>query len=150
MSTERFSVKQFQQALPVHNQTGDVLWKYAGFLHREHCYEVRVNPYCKIHIRSSIKADGYAATTGKDSIRAWLVDNEGAVAGAKVQSYVTRVPGWEQRLVSMLRKLYKLGSHVALCSTCNHVRRIYKVKKQGPNKGKLFTKCECTNDFKWV
>lgn len=150
MPVDIFTKDQFEAALPVNKNTGAVLWTAMGMQLGEYTYRIAVNPVCSIEIRSSIHSNGRSAQTGKDSIRAWLVDAEGKPVGSKVQSYVTRVSGWEQRLVDMLRKLYVMGQHVVMCNTCSTLVGIYKVKKDGENKGKLFVKCKCSSSFKWV
>ena len=150
MSVEIFTKAQFEQALPVDRNTGEALWVSTGLHLGEYTYKIKVNETCSIEVRSSIHANGTSAPTGEDSIRARLVGPNGELAGSKVQSYVTRTTGWNVRMVEMLRKLYSMGRHVVMCPQCNKLVQILKVKKEGPNKGKLFKKCECPNSFKWV
>lgn len=150
MSVQIFTVQEFERALPVNKNTGEQMWQSSGIVAGEYSYTIPVSNECSIEIRSSVRANGYSASTGKDSIRAWLVSSDGEPAGSKVQSYVTRVRGWEDRLTDMLRKLYKIGRAVKTCQTCGTLIKVFKVKKDGPNKGKLFTKCMCANSFKYI
>lgn len=149
MAVEIFTKQQFEQALPTHRDTGSPLWTNVGLKKGEHTYRIPVNSTCSIEIRS-VHANGFSAPTGADSIRAWLVDAEGNPVGSKVQSYVTRTAGWHFRLVDMLRKLYKMGSRVVMCPQCSKLVQVFKVKKEGPTKGALFTKCDCSGSFKWL
>ena len=150
MSVEIFTKQQFESALPVNKNTGVALWVSAGLQLGEHTYKIPVTPSCSIEIRSSVHANGTSAPTGKDSIRAYLLGPDGKPAGSKVQSYVTRTAGWNARLVDMLRKLYVMGRHVVMCPKCNELVQIFKVKKDGPTKGKLFVKCKCAGSFTWI
>lgn len=149
MATEIFTKSEFEKALPRNSQNVEV-WESTGLQTGEYTYSIRINDSCAISIRSSVRANGHCADTGKDSIRAWLVGNDDKPVGSKVQSYVTRVSGWDARMVDMLRKLYLMGRNVKKCSGCGSVTKIFKVKKDGPNKGRLFTKCDCDGSFRWV
>jgi hypothetical protein len=151
MSTVRFSKDQFEGVLPKHKDTGVELWDYVGFNYGEHCYRMTINQDIAIQIRSSVNGNGLAAETGENSIRAWLIDSDGKPLGSKVQAYVTRRPGWEKRLVDMLRELWKRAQQAGYCSKCKKPRGVFKVKKSGRNKGKLFAKCfPCDDGFEWL
>lgn len=150
MSVEIFTRQQFERALPVNKTTGEALWVATGLQKGEYTYKIPVNNSCSIEVRSSVHADGFSAPTGDDSIRAWLVGVDGQPVGSKVQAYVTRTSGWDTRMVNMLRRLFTMGLQVTKCPQCNKVAQVFKVKKEGPNKGKLFTKCDCPNSFKWL
>jgi len=151
MATEVFSINKFENALPRHKVTGETLWVALGMVSGEYTYRVRVSDLVNIEIRSSVGFNGYARSTGEDSIRAWLVDPKGNPLGSKVQSYVTRVKGWDVRLITMLRELVRRGRQVTPCPVCGKTMGIYKVKKDGPTKGKLFVRCtdDC-KQFRWV
>lgn len=126
------------------------MWAASGLVKGEHTYTIPVSELCSIQIRSSVHSNGRSAGTGQDSIRAWLVGTEGTPLGSKVQAYVTRTVGWHVRMVDMLRKLYLMGLTIKTCTRCGQVTQIYKVKKEGPTKGKLFIKCSCPGSFKWI
>lgn len=158
MATEQFSVSEFESALPSHNKTGAKLWTSLGHVKGEMCYQIDFGkPNVKIFIRSSIDSSGFAASAGQDSIRAWLTDDDGNPLGMKVQAYVTRVKGWQERLLAMLRKLAKIGTHLNPCPVCGEMLRMSLGK--GANKGKVGVSCWKKNSdgtfanhvqFSWV
>ena len=122
MTIERFSKQEFEHALPT-NDDGEKLWEYVGFEKGEHVYKMQIkNGSVKrvaILIRSSVKADGYAAETGKDSIRLWLVNSKtNDSLGKKVDAYTTRTSGWQERMQEKLRTLYKRGLQMVNCPKC--------------------------------
>ena len=71
-----------------------------------------------------------------------------AVTG--ISKHTTRLPGWDKRMRAILRELWKRAHAAGDCPTCGKPKGIFKVKKEGPNKGKLFTKCWDHNHFEWV
>lgn len=151
MSVEIFSKEQFEAALPV-DRDGNQLWFWAGLDRGEHSYIIEVQRDVRITVRSSVGPDGMSAASGQDSIRAWLCDITDRPLSPKTQNYITRVPGWQDRLTRMLRELWKRGKAVGRCQAgCRCLMPIYRVKKDGPNKGRLFTKCPtCNGGFKWL
>jgi hypothetical protein len=157
MATERFTKKVFEDELPVHKTSGEKLWEYIGVDKGESVYIMKVRKVgvkdIVITIRSSVRVDGVAAATGEDSIRAWLSYEDGKPVGSKLQNYVQRLPGWEKRLTQMLRGLYQRALKIEACGDCGEPKGIFKVKKEGSNKGKLFTTCYgCgyKKHFAWV
>ena len=135
------------------SKTQTPMCKSLGLIQGEYSFLLRVNAHAAIMIRSSIDSTGFAAATGKDSIRMWLVDpNTHTPVGAKISKYTTRTPGWQKRVINLLRSLYVLGKLVHPCS-CGGTVKIYKVK-EGKNEGRLFTKCYeegCTEQtFSWI
>jgi hypothetical protein len=158
MAVEIFTKSEFESKLPKHNKTGEVLWEHAGVYKGEHTYKLSFDHghNIKILIRSSIKTDGFSAETGKDSIRAWLIDQNSNVIGSKTQSYVTRTKGWDVRLVNMLRKLATLGNKIKPCPTCQILMGVGEGK--GPNKGKFYISCRgkdesgnfANHHFEWI
>lgn len=147
MAIERFTKEQFEGALP------KGYWTELGMLDGEYSYVVKVSPIVNIMVRSSIHYDGLAADTGKDSIRCWLVNENSEPIGNKLQSYVTRVKGWQTRLLDELRELWRMGSKASKpCVVCGSRLGVFTVKKDGPNKGRKFLKCQNTScgDFSWL
>ncbi len=141
MATERFTREQFEAALPVHKVSGVPLWTAVGLQDGEYTYLVSITPLVSIKIRSSVDHTGFAATTGEDSIRLWLVDPKTAKPmGSKLSKFVTRVHGWDRRLVAQLRELWQYGKAIAPCS-CGVATRVFKVKAEGPNKGRFYVAC---------
>lgn len=124
MSTEQFSKEQFEAALPVNKNTGKALWTSLGLDKGEYTYIMPIkNGSVKrvaIMIRSSVDISGFAAGTGQDSIRLWLVNSETfKPLGKKVDAYTTRVKGWEQRMNDKLHLLYAQGLKMHNCPKCN-------------------------------
>lgn len=149
MATEKFTKEDFENALPKDKKTGEDLCQPTGLVNGEYTYLLHVRGDSHISIRSSVRSNGVAADTGHDSIRAWLVDGDGYPAGSKVQSYVTRVPGWADRLTSVLRELYRRSTAAGDCPTCGKPMGVWKVKKEGKNKGRIFYKCWTDGHFRW-
>lgn len=153
--TERFSLEQFQQALPI-DKDGGKLWYYIGLEDGEHTFSVPVlrndgDAQVEIIVRSSVREDGYAADTGEDSIRCWLADSvDRQPLMGKTKRWIARTSGWRGNLKNLLRDLYKVGLHLGTCPKCKiQDRRAYVVKKSGPNHGRIFASCKCGN-FEWV
>jgi hypothetical protein len=154
MAIDRFSRETFEAALPKHKETGETLCTPAGVVDGEYTYCMKVRELGEhiifINIRSSVRPDGVAADTGEDSIRCWLTDEDNKPVGSKVKSHVSRVNGWEGRMLAVLRELVIRARTIQLCPTCQKLMGIYKVKKDGKNKGRLFTKCFDHNHFTWL
>jgi hypothetical protein len=156
MTVEIFTREQFESALHSHCNTGEKLWQSCGLQDGEFAYNVRPFPALPyvIHVRSSVKANGKSANTGQDSIRAWITKDDGKPFGSKISRYTTRLPGWQERMTVILRKLAGMIKQITPCNTCGHDRPTFKVSKDGPNKGRLFSKCtnnSCAKqEFTWI
>lgn len=145
MSIEHFSKEQFENALPVGH------WEYTGLIQGEHTYSIKITDDIFISIRSSVDSSGYSADTGEDSIRAWLITKNGDVLGSKVSKWTNRRPGWNKRLLEVLRTLWKMAQFSGYCEKCKVPNGVYKIKKVGPNKGKIFKKCiKCGEGFEFM
>lgn len=155
---DHFTKQQFEDALPRRKGTTQPMCRCAGLLDGEYTY---IMPVCgeeskvAIEIRSSIGTGGVSADTGENSIRAWLVwfDSDAKSwkpLGSKTQKYVTRLPGWQDRLASMLRTLYGWRLKAGNCPTCGKPKGIFKVTKAGANHGRVFAKCQEHNGFSWL
>lgn len=137
MPTEKFTQQEFEAELPVHNKTGEKLWEHFGFSQGEHCYIVKtINPNFFIFIRSSIDGLGKAGDTGENSIRVYLTDRQGNSLSNKSECYITRVRGWQGRLITKVRNWYKLVYDATREN--QYVDSIFKCKKSGPNEGRFF------------
>lgn len=146
-----FTKEEFEQALPVHKDTGAKLWDYSGEEDGEHVYTVdAAADGLQIRIRSSVHYDGHSANTGEDSIRCWLETTDREPVAPKVTRWVTRVKGWQNRMTTTLRYLYRLSSHLDKCPKCNQWKKAKRVKKPGPNRGKLFVSCDCPGSFTFL
>lgn len=162
---DRFNKAEFEAALPKHKTTGEPLWTYAGMMDGEHVYTVivgTVNDKVQIEVRSSVQANGRSAESGENSIRAWLTwfdkdRGEWFPLGSKVQTYITRRPGWQDRLTETLRTLYGWRLKAKNCSNCGKPKGIFKVSKTGANHGRVYASCtnpKCRREhregFVWI
>ena len=147
---QRFTQEQFEEALPVHKITGQPLWECRGYEGGELVYYLPICLQSGILIRSSIDGSGYAAATGEDSIRAWLVRLDGSPLGSKVSKWTTRIIGWDERLKAVLRTLWGWKIKAGDCPTCHKPKLVFKVKKAGANRGRVFAKCETHNNWTWL
>lgn len=145
MPVEIFTLPEFESALPCHKDTGAKLWTPAGIIQGEHCYLLRPLPSSPfaILVRSSIGTSGTSAECGEDSIRAMIVAVDTLKPhGGKVARWTTRLPGWQERLTDkVLRPLSRMLAAIIRCPGCGAYVVPFKVKKEGPNKGRLFVSC---------
>lgn len=137
---ERFSLEQFRAALP-----GSAI--HLGIISGEHCFEIPLlGGKAKFYIRSSIDGTGIARDVADDSIRILLLDGDDSFIiskYAKVRDYVTRQPGWSDRLKKELDRLAGILVQVKECKTCGTLLRVNRVhKKESRVFGKLFLSCE--------
>lgn len=156
MTTERFATKDFEEALDWIAGQVECKWSSAGMFGGEHHYTIDVKTLrhnagkVVVRINSSIGVSGYADGTGENSIRAWLTDGFGNPLGSKIQKYITRVAGWQDRLLVVIDKLVARGMTIEFCNECASIEKIFQVKKEGKNHGRLFIKCECEGSFSWL
>lgn len=150
MSVETITREKFEAVLPRHRKTNAQLWYGLGLKNGEYTYRLKLDSSkLEIEIRSSIDVTERSRGEGSDSIRAWIVDPQtGDPVGSKLKSYVTRTPGWDRRLLALLRDLSKNMLAVQPCPTCGKPLGVLVVKKAGPNKGRRFT--SCCNKFSWL
>lgn len=160
MPVEIITTAEFEAALPCERSTGKPLWEYAGIIQGERCYLIPVfgkggrDTGASLMVRSSIDQTGLSAECGENSIRAWVVkrkvlpyrDHTGKsmvdieYLGTKVQKYVRRDPGWDQRLKTMLHKMYVLASNIQKCRVCDNLTKLIRIK-HGPNAGSYAVWC---------
>lgn len=156
MATETFTKAEFEaKALPFHKKTGNQMWTPLGIKGGEEAYAVIIDDDTRIEVRSSVDSSGVCASTGEDSIRAWLTKTDGSPLGSKVSKYTTRVKGWEDRTKNVLRTLWSWRTTAGNCPTCDAPKQVFKVKKDGKNKGRVFANCpnKCGGDFnqfRWI
>jgi len=108
---DQFTTKEFEKALSgVLNGTP---FKSLGLTDGELAYTVPVTDTNKrIVVRSSIDHTGVAASTGQDSIRAWVeywYKDTWMALGKDSKAWTTRLPGWPERLQDRLRKCWKIA-----------------------------------------
>lgn len=150
MTTETFRKLDFERALTDALQGADLKWIDDGLISGERHYSILITRWVKIQVNSTVMKDGLAAPTGENSIRAWITDHNGNPLGSKIQRWVTRVPGWQKRLETVLEKLVNMADAIHYCSKCKSIEKVFIVKKDGPNKGRLFLKCNCEGSFSWL
>jgi len=138
MTTKIFSKQEFERAIPKQ-------FVSIGMLKGEECYLCKITDDIHIMLRSTVGASGYCKDTGEDSIRFWLVGNDLKPLGARISKRVNRVPGWQERLIPRLRELWALAQKVGYCPDCKVPRKLFRVKKAGNNRGKLFATCKQCN-----
>lgn len=150
---ESFNKSTFESALPCHKTTGARLWVSLGIREGEYTYAIPIGKLgINILIRSSVGVDGMSAPTGEDSIRAYIVRIQGEQikpAGSKLQRYITRVNGWQQRLERVLRVLYKLALYIRPCRVCGQPMSIVTIRR-GKHAGKHALACKvdgCAGEF---
>ena len=160
---DQFTLQEFKDALPYDKYTGAPHFHALGIIQGEYCFLVPIDDRTGILIRSSVDRSGLAAESGKDSIRCWIVEfrmiNDivptlGNTIGGKSARWITRVSGWDQRLIVTIKKMWRLRKRSGDCPFCNKPKRIFQVKKNGVNRGRLFTKCHtCRGEgmgFQWL
>ncbi len=61
----------------------------------------------------------------------------------KVNRWTTRLPGWQDRMMTIVRFLAEMAVKITPCPRCvqHGLVRLNKVKKAGPNKGRWFIAC---------
>lgn len=135
MATEKFSLEQFQKALPDGS-------KDLGIIKGEHVFSVPIDEKVCIHVRSSIDETGYAALSGDDSIRIFLVDAfDSQPIAPKIDAWTTRVAGWETRMNVKIDMLKSYRQQSGNCKVCGEPLRINRGNKPGKFYGKLFASC---------
>lgn len=158
MPVEIFSKAQFEAALPKIKGTSLPAWQCIGLDKGEYTYVIPLGtpPGSKpasILIRSSVDQTGWSRATGEDSIRVYVVENRtGKPLSGKVHRWTTRLPGWQDRMMEIVRFLAEMAVKIGECPKCHKdLTRLGKVKKAGPNKGRWFISCwKCNDHFEWM
>lgn len=151
MAIEQFTQAHFEECLPKHKQTNLPIFEYKGIVQNEYIYLARIDSQVGILLRSSIDPrTGVARDTAKDSIRAMLVslDNMQPL-GSKANRWTTRLPGWGDRVKGILRTLWGWRLKSGDCPCCGQPLKVFKVKKAGANKGRIFARCEDHSKQTW-
>lgn len=156
-TVEVFTKQEFEEALPTECVP-------LGMVDGEYCYLLPATKKAGILIRSSVDRSQYSGGCGEDSIRAYpaRIDcKEYAHPLGKVWQYrlqgnpevrwLTRLPGWQNRLQELLKTMKASAEEAGECTVCGEPLKILKVKKEGPNKGRWFATCEREhNQFTWL
>jgi ssDNA-binding Zn-finger/Zn-ribbon topoisomerase 1 len=143
---DRFTKREFEDALPKDKDSGENLWEYFRFDKGEHTYIVPVNENVAVMIRSSVNMDGVAAESGADSIRLYLMDVESEQPLAKkVDAWTQRTVGWQDRMIDKIRTLYKKGLQMVTCPKCGKGRMVERDGRYGTFYGcSNYPKCRHT------
>lgn len=157
MAVEIFNKATFEAALPVKKDGSGPAWVYGGLNLGEHVYLIPLGTKEKpcpaqIFVRSSVDKTGWSRATGKDSIRIYVVDQDGKPLSGKECRWTTRITGWQERMTDIIRFMAEMAVKIDTCPKCkNALTRLNKVKKAGPNKGRWFLSCwDCNNHFQWL
>lgn len=152
MPVDHFTREQFEAALPRHKTTGEVLHTPPVVENGQYVYTLPVSAHSGLRLYSGIGSNGLSAGCGKDSIRVIIIRlSDGKVYGSKLQRWVTRQAGWAGRLTGLLREMWKLAGKCGPCCAsvwrdktdlCGGFWGVYRVKKAGENKGRLFRRCD--------
>ncbi len=145
MPVDTFTKDQFDAALPQLPRT-------SAFEAGQWVWTLPVRSGMAIKVYSGIGASGVSAGCGEDSIRAVIVrTGDGRVYGSKLKRWVTRQPGWRARMTDMLRAMWKLALLTGPCN-CGGCVGVYVARKAGPNKGRMFRKCDGAKCrvFEWL
>lgn len=155
-SIDIFDREYFESVLPVGKKTGKLLWRRDA-VGGEWQYIIDMgDPEVFICVRSSVDSGtDMSASTGQDSIRAWLLhrrDDGDYPLSVKVTKWTTRQAGWESRLWDILSQLREWRKTAGNCVECGKPRRIFKVKNGGRNQGRVFARCCNSNreNFVWI
>lgn len=105
---------------------------------------------CVMANSSIRRGQDVADAAGENSIRVWLCDMDGKPLGSKVGRWVTRQPGWRERLIEKVGFLVAMAEKVQPCPQCGDLMKVFIVNKDGPNKGRIFTKCNLHGNFRWL
>jgi hypothetical protein len=139
-----FDKVTFEMALPKLKGTDIPAWECVGLDHGEYTYLVTLGEKCpaKILVRSSVDSTGWSRATGEDSIRVYVVDKDRKPLSGKANRWTTRLPGWQERMNTIIRFLAVMAVKIKTCPKCSKdLLRLNKVRKEGPNKGRWFLAC---------
>lgn len=150
---DTFNIAEFESSLPLNKHTGEPLWHhYHKHTNRtgECTYLIDVIPqYASICIQSSIKLNvGISASTGKDSIRAYVIDpTTGKPLLGKLQKHICRTINWRVNLTNILRQLYRESLQLGQCPNCLSSATGIFTSHKPTSAGRKFKKCIGTCGF---
>ncbi len=129
---DQFTKEDFELWLENHKP-----FESQGIIDGEYCYHIILDGQASIMVRSSIGKNGVAAGSGKDSIRLWLVGNDGEPLSNKIDRHTKRIKDWQKRLNEKIYKLAKRRANAGDCHNCFKPFSIY----QNTKTDELFVKC---------
>jgi ssDNA-binding Zn-finger/Zn-ribbon topoisomerase 1 len=151
MAIDKFNQADFESALPAG------AWEALGMVQGEYTYFVKPSdapPSYGVMVRSSIGQSGIADDCGEDSIRCLLCKKDGdsvKVIGNKAKRWITRVKGWQGRLMETLRHCKAQLSRIRPCPHCAAVLIPFTAHTK-ENKGRAFVSCrnpDCGKFMEW-
>lgn len=130
---DHFTKTEFENALKPLSAKVEI--EHLGVVQGEHTYRIPFgNDHVKIELRSSVDSTGHSREDGEDSIRCWLVKNDGSPIGGKgagkVQSHVNRRKGWQERMIAMIKKTARFGVWVQPCPVCGELLSLSVKRKE--------------------
>ena len=159
MAVERFSRADFEDALP-RDKKGKNLWERRETIGHEYTYAVPIingtvkSGELEIRVHSSVSEwTGYADSLGENSIRLYLYSPKYKKSLGKTESrWITRVSGWDKRMIDQLRVLYARGLKSSRCKKCGELQGAF-TAKTAKNKGRQFRVClndDCKEWGGWI
>src|SRR3990167_8323814 len=144
---DQFTLDQFQSAL---DYTFPGQYARVGVKDGEWVFRVYCDPLVAVEVRSSVHSNGLSAAAGQDSIRLWLVvSHDGKPLAPKIDTYTTRVAGWERRMAEKMEWLRAVRISAGNCPDCGRPKQVFRsTTEKNPNR--LFAKCLAHNHFAWV
>ena len=133
-----FDKEYFETKLPVGKKSGEPLFK--SFVKKgEVCYSVKFSTHLafenvRIIIRSSIDSNSnnlISGSSGNNSIRIYIASKrkDGSIDySAKILRWITRYPGWDERILDQLSMYRKIALATGFCNTCGEFRSIRRRK----------------------
>jgi DNA helicase-2/ATP-dependent DNA helicase PcrA len=132
MPIDQFTLQDFEKFLEGQNP-----YEPLGLIDGEYCYKIILDGQSGIMLRSSVGVNGLAKSSGKDSIRLWLIGSDNKPIGSKLDSWTQRTSGWQNRLFDKIFELVKRRTSAGDCPECKKPFGIYKRKSDK----QLFVKC---------
>jgi len=159
MAVERFSCADFEDALP-RDKEGNSLWEQRETVGHEYTYAVPIingtvlSGELEIRVHSSVnQRTGWSDGTGENSIRLYLYSPKYKKSLGKTESrWITRVSGWDKRMIKQLRELYARGLKSSRCRKCGELQGVF-TAKTSKNKGRQFHIClndDCKEWGGWI
>jgi hypothetical protein len=140
VTIENFSAADFTAALPAGK------WSAAADRDGQKCYTVTPYPGTDLAILVWSSIDPATGTSsaepGKDSIRCCCCKG-GVPYGGKAARWTDRRPGWQERLLKVLRSLATQVNYLRKSPDCPHCRTplVPLTVRKGDNKGRPFAAC---------
>jgi hypothetical protein len=141
---DQFTREEFENYLSIHSP-----FSCLGLIQGEEAYLIPLDEQTGIMVRSSVKKSGVSAGTSKNSIRAWLVSGSKPL-GSKISKWITRQPGWQERVDEQIKQLTLWRALAGDCKECDKPKGIF-IAHTEKNDGRPFARCkEHKDSFQWL